>query len=80
MGAAFLRFDLNLPDHRNEARELRCHLHPGSDDILIPAPLLTPAEMLTLFIDGIRFPTDRGRRAPTAFEVRWLTETLEQAE
>lgn len=79
MGAPFLRFDLNPPDHRNEARALRCHLHPGSDDILIPAPLLTPAEMLTLFIDGIRFPTDRGRRAPTAFEVGWLTDTLAQA-
>lgn len=35
-GAPFLRFDLNLPAHRNEARELRAHAHPGSDDIQVP--------------------------------------------
>lgn len=39
MGASFLRFDLNLPAHRNEDRELRSHLHVGSDDMYVPAPI-----------------------------------------
>ncbi len=79
MGTSFLRFDLNLPDHRNQARELRCHMHPGCDDLLLPAPLMTPSEVLGLFIDGARLPADRDPRAPTAFEVGWLRQSLEQA-
>jgi hypothetical protein len=76
MGTPFLRFDLNLPDHRNEARELRCHLHPGSDDVLVPAPLMSPRELLAIFIDGARPAIDREkRRAPTAFETSWYEET-----
>lgn len=75
MGTPFLRFDLNLPAHRNEAREMRCHLHPGSDDILAPAPLMSPLELLTLFVDGLRWPEDRKRRDPTAFEVDWFRQT-----
>jgi hypothetical protein len=75
MGAPFLRFDLNLPAHRNEARELRCHLHPGADDLLVPAPLMSPLELLGLFIDGLRWPEDRKRREPTAFEVDWFGQT-----
>lgn len=77
MGAPFLRFDLNLPGHHNQARDLRCHLHPGSDDLLVPAPLLTPSEMLTLFVDGARLAVRRNQpRSPTKFEVDWLKETL----
>ena len=72
MGSPFLRFDLNLPDHPNQARELRCHLHPGSDDILVPAPLMSPAEVLWLFIEGARLPTNRAPRTPTAFEASWF--------
>lgn len=79
MGAPFLRFDLNLPDHRNHDRELRCHLHPGYDDILVPAPLMSPIELLTLFIEGARLPPDRKPRAPTDFEVQWLRQTLDAA-
>ena len=76
MGAPFLRFDLNLPDHRNKARELRCHLHPGSDDILVPAPLMSPFELLAMFVDRARPTADRDkRRAPTAFEASWYQET-----
>lgn len=75
MGAPFLRFDLNLPDHRNEAREMRSHLHPGSDDILAPAPLMSPVELMALFVDGLRRPEERKRRAPTAFELSWYQET-----
>ena len=79
MGAPFLRFDLNLPDHRNQARDLRCHLHPGSDDLLVPAPLMSPAELLGLFLDGVRLSTERRPRAPTDFEVGWLRQTLTRA-
>lgn len=76
MGAPFLRFDLNLPDHRNAQRDLRCHLHPGSDDILVPAPLMSPAEILALFIDGAQPPSERPPRSPTAFELSWLEQTM----
>jgi hypothetical protein len=72
MDGPFLRFDYNLPAHRNEEREIRCHLHPGSDDILVPAPLMSPLEMLALFIDGLRWPEERKRRDATPFEVEWF--------
>jgi len=72
LGVPFLRFDLNLPHHPNEARDIRCHLHPGSDDILVPAPLMTPSELLTLFLDGAQLPAGRVRRAFTAFETAWF--------
>jgi len=80
MGAPFLRIDLNLPDHPNDRRELRCHLHPGSDDVLVPAPLMSPGEILALFIEGVRLPVDRRRRSPTAFEQNWLKHAFAAAE
>jgi hypothetical protein len=76
MGAPFLRFDLNLPGHPNE---LRCHLHAGSDDILVPAPLMHPHEVLALFIDGVHPRTDRRPRERTAFEKTWLDRTIAAA-
>jgi hypothetical protein len=72
LGVPFLRFDLNLPEHANEERDIRCHLHPGSDDLLVPAPLMTPAELLTLFLEGAQLPVGRVRRAFTAFEAAWF--------
>jgi len=75
MGMPFLRFDLNLPAHRNEDRELRSHLHLGCEDILGPAPLMSPLEILALFLDGLRWPEDRKRRDPTDFEVSWFQAT-----
>ena len=74
-GAPFLRFDLNLPEHANDERDLRCHLHPGSDDILVPAPMMTPSELLALFLEGLQFPEARRQRSVTAFELRWYGET-----
>jgi hypothetical protein len=74
-GLPFLRLDLNLPDHDNEARELRCHLHPGTDDLLVPAPMMTPSEVLALFVEGIRLPAHRASRAVTTFESRWFALT-----
>ena len=76
----FLRFDLNLPAHRNEERELRSHLHLGCEDVLSPAPLMSPREILALFINGLRLPeasAHRKRRAPTEFEIDWFRETHE---
>ena len=77
-GTPFLRFDLNLPDHANARRELRSHLHPGHDDVLIPAPRMSPAEMLSLLIYGARVvPADRKPRTRTTFEREWLRQTLD---
>lgn len=76
MGSPFLRFDLNLPEHRNEDRELRSHLHPGSDDVHGPAPMMSPDELIALFVDGLRRPTNREKwRTPTPFEIEWFRTT-----
>jgi hypothetical protein len=79
-GTAFVRFDCNLPAHHNDQRGLRCHLHCGSDDILLPAPLFTPEELLTIFIEGFR-TDDPGRKARrvTDYEINWLQQTLKDA-
>jgi hypothetical protein len=75
MGAPFLRYDLNFPQHDNAERDLRCHLHAGSDDVLLTAPLMAPAELLAVFIEGAQLPGDRSRRTPTAFEAAWFEAT-----
>lgn len=59
----FVRFDLNPPLHGNEARGLRCHMHPGHDDLIAPAPLMTPLELLDLFLDRSFTLPERPRRA-----------------
>jgi hypothetical protein len=79
LGSPFLRFDYNPPGHANESRDLRCHLHPGCDDISLPAPLMSPSELVTLLIEKLRTPDVRDRRAATAFEVDWLRQSHEQA-
>lgn len=79
MGSPFLRFDLNLPEHRNEDRELRSHMHPGSDEVQVPAPLMSPTEIIALFVDGLRRPANRdGWRTPTLFEIQWFRTTHEE--
>ncbi|NJN92216.1 MAG: hypothetical protein HC878_18860 [Leptolyngbyaceae cyanobacterium SL_5_14] len=52
----FLRLDLNLPSHDNEERGLRFHLHPGSDDLMIHSPPMSPLEILHLFLYGLSIP------------------------
>ncbi len=52
----FLRFDLNLPNHDNEERGMRFHLHPGSDDFTIHSPPMSPLEILHLFLYGLPIP------------------------
>lgn len=60
---SFVRFDLNPPDHRNEEKALRAHMHLNSDDdgMSIPAPILSPFEVFDLFIHGMQ-STGRIRR------------------
>jgi hypothetical protein len=43
---AYLRFDLIPRQHEVPLRESRCHLHPGSSDIRIPIPVLSPFDIL----------------------------------
>lgn len=50
----FLRFDLNPPAHSNADVGMRCHFHPGNDDLQAHAPLMVPVEILDLFIYGLR--------------------------
>jgi hypothetical protein len=50
----FLRFDLNPPAHGNADAGMRCHFHPGNDDLQAHAPLMAPVEILELFIYGLR--------------------------
>lgn len=59
----FLRFDLNPVGHDNEGRALRSHMHLGSDDDgwSVPSPILSPFEVLDLFLHGLS-PTGRVRR------------------
>ncbi|HLO85811.1 MAG TPA: hypothetical protein VK203_12505 [Nostocaceae cyanobacterium] len=52
----FLRFDLNLPEHNNQDRGKRFHLHPGSDDLMIHSPPMSPLEILHLFLYDLNIP------------------------
>lgn len=62
---SFVRFDLNPPGHENQQDGLRSHLHLSSDDdgFSIPAPVMSPFEILDLFIFGLR-RTGRVRLTP----------------
>ncbi len=46
----FLRFDLNLPNHNNQDKGKRFHIHPGTDDFMIHSPPMSPLEILHLFL------------------------------
>jgi hypothetical protein len=48
----FVRFDLNLPGHDNQADGLLFHLHPSSDDFMVHSPPMSPLEILHLFLYG----------------------------
>jgi hypothetical protein len=51
---SFVRFDLNEPGHENENREIRSHMHPANDDLLVPAPVMTPEELLDILVRRLR--------------------------
>lgn len=63
-GPAWVRFDLNPPGHHNDDRGLRCHVHPFTNDWSVPAPVLTPLELLHLVVVGLRPRTAGLFRAP----------------
>lgn len=52
----FVRFDLNSPDHANETPGLRCHIHPGHDDLQIPAPFMRPLDIVDFCVYGVTWP------------------------
>lgn len=59
----WVRYDLNPEGHANDVRGLRAHLHPGNDDLQLPAPIVAPHELLELFL-GETGPTgDRRERS-----------------
>lgn len=60
----FVRFDLSSPTGeatKNIDRGLRSHMHPGRDDIQIPAAALTWLELLDLFVYRLK-PRDLEKR------------------
>lgn len=65
----FVRFDLNPDDDRDRVKKdgLRSHQHLNSDDdgFAVPAPVLSPFEILDLFLHGLR-RTGRIRSRPAA--------------
>lgn len=52
----FVRFDLNPPEHANEAPGLRCHLHPGHDDLQVAAPYMHPLDIVDFCVYGLSVP------------------------
>lgn len=52
----FLRFDLNLPEHNNQDKGKRFHIHPGCDDFMIHSPPMSPLEILHLFLYDLYLP------------------------
>jgi hypothetical protein len=52
----FLRFDLNLPEHNNDDKGKRFHIHPGNDDLMIHASPMSPLEILHLFLYDLKIP------------------------
>jgi hypothetical protein len=51
----FIRFDLN-DESREPLVEPRSHLHPGSDNVRIPAPAMSPIEILEKLLYGTLAP------------------------
>ncbi len=56
LGPPLLRFDLNRPGQDNEHIGLRSHVHPGvnEDQLIVPAPVMGPVEILTIFLHHLR--------------------------
>jgi|GEM_PF-3580835 len=58
----FVRFDYNVPDHDNDKRGLRSHVHPGNDDMQLPSPILAPHELIELLLGEMGPAADRAPR------------------
>ena len=61
--ALFLRIDLSLPNHHNDERGLRFHLHPNSGDIIIPSLPMSPLDILHMFLYGMKPRNDNKPRS-----------------
>lgn len=60
----FVRFDLNPINHKNDTeRAMRSHLHPSHDDLQVPSAILSPSEVLSLLLYGLRIERDAPRGA-----------------
>ena len=57
---SFLRFDLNPPNHKNNVGNMRFHLHPSNETIMLHSPPMSPLEILHMFLYGIEIP-DKSR-------------------
>jgi hypothetical protein len=58
----YVRFDLNTERHDNAKHGARSHLHPGCDDWSVPAPIMSPLEVLDVLLFGMRPRTGRRLR------------------
>lgn len=58
---AFVRFDLNPPDHHNQEEGLRSHVHPGTDDCSAPSPFMSPLELLDVLLYDLRLQREKPR-------------------
>ncbi|MEM9461324.1 MAG: hypothetical protein AAGF11_44580 [Myxococcota bacterium] len=47
----WIRFDFSPPGHDNDQRGMRSHVHPGDDDLQLPAPIFAPHELIALLLD-----------------------------
>jgi hypothetical protein len=50
---SYLRFDLNPPNHKNNEQNMRFHLHPSHDRIMVYSPPMSPLEILHIFLYGV---------------------------
>jgi len=57
----WLRFDLNHPDHPNEAKGVRAHFHPGDEELQAPSAVLHPEEALELLLSDLLTLPDNSR-------------------
>ena len=62
-GPHWIRFDFSPPGHDNDQRGMRSHVHPGDDDLQLPAPIFAPHELIALLLDP---PGPSGDRKPRA--------------
>lgn len=58
-----------LQNNDNETRGMRFHVHPGSDDVMIHSPPMSPLEILHLFLYGLIIPEKR-RFSSSSFKLR----------
>jgi hypothetical protein len=53
---AYTRFDLNPGPSDDPLLEPRCHVHIGAEDLRVPAPVMSPIEILNKLLYGMPLP------------------------